>query len=180
MNPFEMLLSGNWTVKLLGILILLLVAGLIFTKLIFIAVLVVLSFGVSYLVHSMQIRSVGLELATFTTIITSLAYGPIAGGIVGLLLISFHLAVSQHLGVYVAWVIPEYLLMGFIAGFFKGSVVAIGMGVILIIFAANIVFTAITYRQNIPKYLLYIATNLILNWVLFSILGQPLLNILSG
>lgn len=149
------------------------------TKLLFIAVLIGLSLLLSVAIGQWNIRAIGLELVTFITILSSLTYGTLAGAIIGLVLIVFHIAIPHYSGAYVIWVIPEYALAAILANILSGNVASVGITVTLVLNAINILFTFIAYKPNLGKYLPYAFTNIIFNFVLFSQAGEFVLGLMK-
>lgn len=152
---------------------------LLVTNLFVISLLIGASALLSLAIGKLRIKVVGLELVTFITVLSALAYGPAAGAVIGLVLIIFHLAIPQYSGAYVAWVIPEYVLAAILATAISGSVGFVGIAVTLILNAINIFLTFLVYKEHLPKYLPYAVTNVIFNVILFTQAGEAVLRMLK-
>jgi len=152
---------------------------LLVTNLFGISLLIGASALLSLAIGKLRIKVIGLELVTFITVLSALAYGAPAGGVIGLVLIIFHLAIPQYSGAYVAWVIPEYVLAAVIAGMLGGSVASIGMTITVLLNALNVFLTFLVYKEHLPKYLPYAATNVIFNIILFTQAGETVLGMIK-
>lgn len=174
MNLYELSQSGMLTKAMLVLLVLFGVA-LVLTKLVFAAVLIGLSIAVSIFAGMARLKSIGIELATFATVLIGIAYSPMIAAVIGTILIIFHLAATQRFGAYIAWVIPEYFVAGLLTGVFTGSVVMVGLQIMVFMNAVNLFFTALTYRQNLPVFFIHAITSIALNLILFATVGQAML-----
>ncbi|MFH0874422.1 MAG: hypothetical protein V1859_00655 [archaeon] len=162
---------------ILGILLLLL---LLFKKILVIGILSVASFFVSYFINNLQIRTIGLELATLAAVLSGKAYGPITGFIVGFVLILFHLIMSGYVGMYFIWVIPSYAIVGLMAGVFSGvNIVTLGIISTILLNIVYLSFTLMTSPERLMVLLPYSVTNVIINVILFTTIAQPLLSIIK-
>ena len=174
----DFLYSVNAKRALLAVLLLVIVI-LIATNLLLISLIIATSIILSFAVGRLNIKSVGIELVTFITVLSSLAYGPLAGGVIGLILITVHIAIPQYTGAYVIWVIPEYALAAAVAGMLGGSIASVGMTVTLLLNAINVFLTFIVYKEHLGRYLPYSITNVIFNIILFSYVAEPVLKMLK-
>jgi hypothetical protein len=139
-------------------------------------ILMALSFSMSYIVNKFKLRQIGIELVTFTSIIAGMRFGPLAGLIVALTLITYHLVAGGFLAAYILWVIPSQCIAGAIAGFFPDSNISqIGLYLTLGINANNVFFTGITSPTYLPKYMIFVITNILFNVFLFSVIAPPLI-----
>lgn len=171
--------SVNTFMYAIAAFVLLLAVAMLVSDLVLMLFLVLLSIGVTLFVRLTQIRAVGLEIVTFIAIVTGFAYGSVWGASIGFLLMGFHLLASQYLGIYIAWVIPEYAVLGFLAGVFSSmDIVTFGIYSAIGVNAFNIFMTLLLYRQNLAKFALFAVTNIMINIFLFSAFGAPVLGIL--
>lgn len=166
-------------VRIAAVALVMVSAVLMVTNLLAAALLILASFAVSYAVSATRIKDIGFELVTFVAVLIGVAYSPWAGAVTGLVLILFHLAASQYMGIYVLWVVPEYFAAGMLTGTLHGSVSSIGITITILLNAFNIAMTFLIFRQNLGRYLVYAASNIVLNYVLFSFLAQPLVDIMK-
>jgi len=164
--------------KALMVLGALVIIALLITNLFVISIFIGASLVVSLIIGKLKIKGIGVELVTFVTVLSSLAYGPAAGAIIGLVLIIFHLAIPQYSGAYIIWVIPEYMLAAVVATTLSGSAASIGIIVTLALNAINVLLTFLVYKEHLPNYLPYVVTNVIFNALLFTQAGEAVLGML--
>ena len=78
------------------------------------------------------------------------------------------------LGNYVLWVIPAYCVAALIAGFLPQiSIVTLGITITIGINLNNVIFTALTSPGYLPKYLIFVITNILFNVLLFTTIAEP-------
>ena len=143
------------------------------TNLLIISLLLGVAFILSFLIQKSGLRIIGIELVTFIAVITGYAYGAFIGIAIALVLIVFHLLVSGYFGIYFAWVIPEYPIAAYIASAMSGqNIIYVGVFITIALNVANIIFTAIAYRQNLGKHLPFAMGNILFNMALFIFVGQ--------
>lgn len=148
----------------------------LFAAVLFIAAVV----AVSFLVNQFHVRIIGIELVTFATVVSGIIYGPVVGSVMGAVLVFISLVFSGFFGVYYFWLIPEYALAGYLAWVWRDqNIVTLGMNILLMVQGINIILTYVFARQNVPKYIIYIATELVFNFFLFSLFGQWALGVLA-
>ncbi len=178
----ELEISGETQSKILlaaGALVIVSVLILLLSDLILMTFLVLLSFGISLLLRMTQVKSIGIEIATLVTIVTGFVYGSTWGAVMGLLLMGFHLFVSQYIGPYILWVLPEYALLGMAAGALSSSgIVTFGIYSIIIINVFNITMTVLLHRSNLGRFAMFAVTHVIINILLISAFGPLLLGLL--
>ncbi|MBI2971021.1 MAG: hypothetical protein HYY37_01225 [Candidatus Aenigmarchaeota archaeon] len=172
-------ITGRSSLKLVALAGALLFVVLALSNLVAVGVLMLLSFAVSAVISFLRVRSVGIELVTFATVITGVTHGPVAGAMVGLVLILFHVLAGQFIGEYVLWVIPGYVIAGFLAPSLGGGIAAAGTTVTLALNVINIMFTLLVGRQNLSRFLPYALTNVLFNWLLFGAAGQFIVAVLA-
>ena len=161
--------------KILIALPLVVVVFLALKKLLITVFLMLISFILSYIVQNIKIRQLGLEFCLFTAVMSGTFYGPFVGFIVGLVSILVHLVLGGFFGPYWLWVIPGYAFAGAAAGLFVGASPA-GIGVIITL-ALNLlmlVFTAAINPENLPNFIPYLITNVLINGVFFLRLAPVL------
>lgn len=174
MNFLDYLQRRNLTKYLvLGFAVLFLV--LILQKLFLLVALVAMSLVISFSMGNYQVaKSIGIELVTFTTVLAGFAFGPTAGILVGLFLIITHLTIGHFAaGIYIMWVVPAYLVLGFLAGVITGfDFATLGIYMVVGLNLFNLGLTFLTSPQNLGNYLPYSITNVIFNLILFSQFGS--------
>ncbi len=159
----------------------LMVMVLVLQKFFILAVLILTSLVISYFVGMFQMaKSIGVELATFTTILAGFVFGPSTGAVVGLFLVITHLTVGHFsAGIYVLWVVPIYVAAGILSGTLAGfSFVTLGIYLMLGINVINLALTAVTFPQNLGNFLPYAVTNVIFNYILFSQFGPAIYSLI--
>ncbi|MEM7825019.1 MAG: hypothetical protein QXO27_03540 [Candidatus Aenigmatarchaeota archaeon] len=167
--------------KIILLIILVILLSTIFFTRFFISILLIsLTFLLSYILNTLELRFVGLELVTFTTVIFGYVYGPWMGGVFGLVLVVIHFIITQSFGGYMVWVIPEYIAAGVVASIFTStSITMIGVAIISVIVLMNILFTTVFYYSNLPKYIFFAVTNLAFNIFLFLMFGETVIKLLT-
>ncbi len=146
---------------------------LLFKGVALLVLLIALSFGLSFIINHLPIRNIGIELVTFIAVLSGLKYGPWISLIITFILITYHLVAGGFLGIYVLWVIPAYCLTAVISGFFpQADIIMLGSYATIAINANNLFFTAVTSPSFVPKYSLYVITNILFNLLLFSLFGN--------
>lgn len=174
----DVLYSINAKRALFSLLVIVIVF-LALTNILLIAFLIAASLFISFAVGKLRIKSIGIELVTFITILSALVYGPATGAVIGLALIIFHLVIPQYAGAYVIWVIPEYALVAFLAAALGGGIASVGITITLILNAINVLLTFIVYREHLPRYLPYAVTNVAFNIILFTQVGEAVLGMVK-
>ncbi|MFH0832311.1 MAG: hypothetical protein V1900_01130 [Candidatus Aenigmatarchaeota archaeon] len=159
--------------------ILMLVFSILFKPLFFVS-LIILSVILSYCLGAWHIRGIGVELVLLITVLTGFAYGPWPAVILGFILITFHMVVSQHLGVYLLWVIPAYSAVGFFAGTTAMSIARFGIFATFALNAFNFLVTLLIMRENVGKFLPFAITNVAFNAVVFMFVAPNTLNFVAG
>ena len=170
----EMLRQINWkSVALLAVAAALVAA---YAKLFVVVLLIAAVVGVSLFVQHFHLRLFGIELVTFATVLIGVAYGPLAGAIMGLVLVLVQLVMSGYFGIYYLWVIPEYIIAGYMVSRWAGPDIAgLGLGVVLAMQAANLALTYIFDRYSFFNHIVYTATNIAFNAAAFFLLGPAVL-----
>ena len=161
----------------------LLILAFVLQKFFIIAILAVGSVAISFFIGTFQMaKSIGIELVTFTAVLTGFVFGPVMGAIIALVLIILHLIIGQFsAGPYILWVIPAYVTMGFLSGTLTGDISfdLLGIYLTLAINLFNLILTVITFPQNLGNYLPFSVTNILFNFLLFSQLGLPLASLIK-
>ncbi len=111
------------------------------------------------------IKIIGVELVTFSTILVGSFFGSLVGTVFGISLVIIHLIVANyHGGPYIAWILPEYALIGAFSGFLTDAkmlvVMVVGINIV------NSILTLIFYRENFGKHFIFSLGNAVFNAVL--------------
>jgi hypothetical protein len=115
-------------------------------------------------------------LVTFIGVISGLKYGPWVALGITFILITYHMVAGGFIDKYVLWVIPAYCLAAVISGFMPAAdVVQLGIYATFAINISNSLFTILLNPTYLPRYLIYAATNIIFNILLFTFFGKPML-----
>jgi len=150
------------TVISLVLLILFLTKKEIFFLLIATAVSVIVSLIIRFFE---PIKIVGVELVTFSTILVGSFFGSLVGDVFGISLLIIHLIVANyHGGPYIAWILPEYALIGALSGFLTDVKMLVLMVVGINIL--NSILTLIFYRENSGKDFIFSLGNAVFNTIL--------------
>lgn len=135
--------------------------------------LIGLSFAISFLVNNFPIRNLGIELVTFIAVLTGWRYGPLPALLITFVLITYHMVAGGFLGSYVLWVIPAYCVAAIIAGFLPQiDITLLGIVITVGINLNNVFFTAITSPGYLPKYMIFVITNVLFNILLFTTIAE--------
>ena len=152
--------------------------GLIFSKAVFVFFMMIATVGLAFVVLFIQpLKHIGIELVTFTTILVGFAWGAGYGMTVGFFLLLVHLIVGRYsLSTYLAWTIPEYIVMGFLAGSLQGlGFVNIGVYLTIGMFVINMILTFIFSNAYFFRYIPYAFGNVMFNVLMFLYLGSAVL-----
>ncbi|MFB6191363.1 MAG: hypothetical protein ABEJ64_02955 [Candidatus Nanohaloarchaea archaeon] len=156
------------------------VAALYFTSYVVTAALVVGTAVTAFMMNKLNMKQVGVELATLSTILIAVTYGPVVGAVVGLAVITLQVTAGQYTGSYIIWVIPSYGIAGFIAGSLSGAdIFTLGFGLtagMQVVFAA---LTSVMASGNLSRYLPYAVTNVLFNFAVFMYVAPALLPLMS-
>ena len=94
----------------------------------FIAAIIIAEIALSFFLGRMEIRQFGIELVTLATVLSGALYGPMAGALVGGVLLSMRFVLTKGLGGYVLYCVPMMIVIGAVSGysvaFFGGIAVA--------------------------------------------------------
>jgi hypothetical protein len=142
----------------------------------FLVILIALSIGLSFIINNFPIRDIGLELVTFIAVLSGLKYGPWVALGITFALIMYHMVAGGFMGNYILWVIPAYCLTALVSGFLpQADVTQLGIYATIAINANNLIFTGITNPGYVPRYMIYVTTNLLFNIFLFTFFGHAML-----
>ena len=169
----------NFSKKAVLLILPLLLLFLLLQQFFIVSFLIILSLALSYCLGIWHIRGLGIELVFLVTVITGFAYGSTMSLIVGLVLITFHMIMSQHVGVYFLWVIPGYAVVGFFSGTTAMAITYFGILAVLILNAVEFIITAIIYRENLGKFIPFAVTNVLFNSFLFLYIAPYLMGFFS-
>ena len=148
----------------------------IFTDVILISVLVVLSIFAPLALKRLGLKMIGIELVTLTTVLVALTMGAEAGALAGFFLMTGHMVSGQYSGAYLVWVIPGYAAAGFLAGTLNMPITTLGIGLAV---GLNAVFTFLTAGitpEALPYFIPHAVGNVLFNAALFIYLAPQLLS----
>lgn len=94
----------------LSFLIVLVLLSLFYAQYVLITALFLITVFVSWLVKVLEIKWMGIETATFATVIIGATTNVVTGALTGLVLILGQMAARQQFGTYILWVIPSYVM----------------------------------------------------------------------
>lgn len=170
-------LKLNYKIILIAVISLILLILLFTQKKIFLLLTAITaSVIVSLIIRLFQpVKIVGIELVTFSTILIGSLFGSSVGAIFGVSLLVVHLiAASYHGGPYLVWIVPEYALIGALAGFLTDAKMLVVM--IVAVNVLNGILTMIFYRENFGKHLIFSVGNAVFN----SVLILNFFNLITG
>lgn len=130
--------------------------------------LIIAEIVLAFFVGIFELKKIGIELVTFTTVLAGVVYGPVVGLMMGLFMVTVHFILTKSLGPYILYCVPMMGVIGFLAGsgLFAGDVVM--LGIILSLFY-NLVtggLGTIILRDFFAE-LLWSGSNFVLNYILF-------------
>lgn len=148
-----------------------------------IMVLTALSLILAFFVGEFYIRNVGIELVTFTTVLTGFLYGPMTGFMFGMLLLTMHSILARMLGPYIIYCIPMMGIVGLLSGY-AGVGNWFGSDFALIGILLSLIYNLVTgtlgtiFGGNFLKELVWNGSNFIMNLILFARVAPMILAIL--
>ncbi len=161
----------NWRIYAIGSVALLLAILLIFLEKVFFFLIIILTtILVAVLLGFLQpLKYIGIELVTLSTMLVGVVYGPVVGGIYASAILLPHFIVGRYyIGAYLAWVIPEYILLGVLSGVLGAGIIGpLGVSFIVGINLLSLVFTFIGENERFGKELPYVIGNSIINSMIF-------------
>ncbi len=154
----------------------LLVGGALFlTDYAVVASLVMLSVITPLALNRLELKGLGIELVTLTTVVIGIKFGPESGAIAGLLLMATHMISGQFNGAYLLWVIPSYAGIGFVAGIAGMEIAMLGLALTV---GANVLFTLLTMAvtpEGVKYFVPHAAGNILFNAVIFTQVAPQIL-----
>ncbi len=172
-------LSKEFNPKHLVVIPLVTIPTLMFTKTMIILLLFTATFAASYFGRKTKLKKFGLELATFTTIITGMTFGVIPGLLAGVLTILFHDLITGRINLYLAVVVPTFGVIGAVAGMYPhANIFVLGVGLTIFSHLIFIIFQTLLYRFP-ARYLPYFALNVVFNALLFYNIAPTVLKLIT-
>lgn len=148
------------------------IAVFFFLKIFIISILIIATLAVSFLFSKLRVKSLGIELVTFTTVLIGYSYGPGIGMLVGVFLILFHVIIAKYIGSYLLWTFPKYIIIGYLAAVLSFmSIQNIGLLIVVIFNIIYMFLALIFFKDSIVKQLIWISTNIVFNVLLFLFVG---------
>lgn len=129
---------------------------------------------VAFFVNEFDLRFAGVELATFSTVVLGMMFGPVPGAAAGVFLVMIQLVVGQQVGPYMVWVVPTYGAVGLVAGVLSLPISQLGLYLTLGMHAVFLTCTAVFTPQAVSKFLPYSVGNVVLNAALFTAVAPQL------
>jgi hypothetical protein len=125
-----------------------------------------------------EVNKLGVETATFTTVMAGAALNPQAGALIGLLTILLQVMTGSG-GSYVIWVVPGYAAAGFISGILgSGNIVMNGIMISVGLQGFFGVSTAVLSPDYLTKFVPRAAATIVFNILLFQTLAEPVMSLL--
>ncbi len=143
--------------------------------------LAVLTAVVSFGAARTEINSLGVETATFATVLMGVVFGPEKGAILGFIYIFLQLFTGKMPGMYIIWVIPAFTAAGHLAGrFSEVGIVRLGFSISLGLQLFFVLMTVLLMRSSVAKYTRYAIFNVVFNYVIFSAFGPTMIRFLGA
>lgn len=157
------------------------VPAFFFTRYFVAFALMVATLMLSLIVNSYDANSLGLELATFSTVTMGLVFPAEIGALLGFIYISLQIFSGSNPGIYMLWVVPSMTVAGYVIGNFSylGPVWA-GIYASVILQSFFVFMTFLTSRGRLPKFIQYVVFNLTFNFFLFKTFAEPLMRAVGG
>jgi hypothetical protein len=138
-----------------------------YKTLMLIVLLIVATIFVSYLGSRTVLKKLGVELVTFTTVVTGVLFGMLPGIISGVVLIIIHDIITNRIHNYWVVVVPLFGVVGALAGLYPNiNIILLGVGLTLFSHITFMVFQTVT-RHFPVRYVPYFVLNVFLNAALF-------------
>ena len=181
-NILKFLLKNRWKVLLLGIFLLIFInyTRLVKDILIILVLMVIGSFSTFYK-YRVKI-SLGVELVTMVTVLTSLVYGPIIGAIVGVISSTLSVVLPQMVDASDVLYIVSKIVVAIVVYILRGSPLMFLCVIALVIewiMSEPLRLMSGSIELRMMSFL-YMSTGLIWNIFVFIYLAPPLLNMMGG
>ncbi len=135
---------------------------------------------VAWLVKYVEMRWSGVETGTFAVVMVGMVLGPEMGAVLGFVIITAQMVVGQYIGPYILWVIPSYVVAGFVAGMMASmNPATLGIAMIIGLQATFLTFTALLTPSGLSKYLPYAVGNTLFNVILFRLAAEPVAGLMA-
>jgi len=175
-NEFLKLLFQKKTTIILAVLMIFLFGFA--RSLLFIVALLLLNIIVGFCVKPFKYFFAGIEIVTLITIITSLAYGAVAGIVVGCIALLTNLLVIARVTPRVLLFLPAMAFLAAIAPAFAAfGITAVGIGA-AIAYDSVVLLSILFFGGNASKGMIYIFVNILFNVFLFSAIAPGLLEVM--
>lgn len=142
--------------------------------------LMILTVVFSLAVNRFDASRLGIELATFSTVIMATVFPPRIAAALGFVYIVLQIFSGSTPGIYMMWVVPTYTIAAYIISTIQvTNIVQIGITVTI---SSQIFFafmTFLTTRSRLPKYIQYAIFNLAFNLFMFQSFAKPLLGLIG-
>jgi hypothetical protein len=120
-----------------------------------------------------HIAPIGLELVVFNTVLIGHLHGPIAGAITGLLFGSAYYGIVFNFDSTYQYInIPAYAVIGYLAGTLTGAFTTIGITLAATYAITTTAIITLAYGGKLTKGTIFITTNLLFNYWLFTGAGH--------
>jgi hypothetical protein len=142
--------------------------------------LMILTLAVSLLVNSYDANRMGIETATFSTVTMGMLFSPEISAVLGFLYIVLQIFSGSNPGIYMIWVVPSYVVMGYLIGNFSYLGVAqAGIYASIALQSFFVLMTLLTSRSRLPKFVQYVVFNLTFNFFMFQTFASPLIAVFN-
>lgn len=115
------------------------------------------------------LKYLGVELVTLSTMVIGVVYGPVVGGLYALVILPIHFILGQYyIGTFLAWVVPEYILLGVLSGVLRSGIIGtLGVSFIIGLNLLNLFLTFLAESDRIGKELPFVVGNIAINSIIF-------------
>lgn len=137
--------------------------------------LIALTILFSWFASKTKLKNFGLELVTFTTIITGVMFGVLPGAVIGAALMLVHSLICGRIASYLIFLIPLFGVVGAAASLFSWvNIVVLGVGLTVFSHIAFICWQKFSGKIAF-RYIPYLALNGLFNFFLFSNIAPKLI-----
>ena len=173
--------------RIVALIVLVLLAIVIFSNLI-VPALVIISLGLISGFSTSYKRIIrvppAIELTTFTTVIVSLAYGPVVGALYALIVTFAAEILTNALDIFVISFMPSRVVIALTAGFFFDlsgqNIILTGLAsIILYNVLAQPLYLLMADVEMRMKSVFFILLNIGSNFVIFTVLGRIMVRLLG-
>ena len=181
---FAFLLRNKFKAAIAVVLLVLIISfsNIIFPAIVIMSLGVIATFSTSY--KRIIRMPPAVELITFTTVIVSLAYGPVIGAIYGAVVSFTAEVMTNALDIFILTFVPSRAVVGLVAGLafdmFNGNILVTGVSLsIMYNLIAQPLYIFLADVEMRMKSFFFLFLNIGSNFIWFAVLGRLAVNLLG-